>query len=255
MVFARGKAKATLNVAHRSPFPMPEKTAFETPLPPRSEPELLQRARALSGMSLARLADRCGVTVPETQSRAKGFIGQLVERALGATAASRAEPDFEELGIELKTLPVDARGRPKESTFVCTIALTEIGDIEWRDSRVRRKLARVLWVPVEALPSLALAERRLGEPLLWSPNAEEEEALRFDWEELAGLVGRGDVESIRGHLGKNLQVRPKAANSRVRRRGLDEDGAYFQAAPRGFYLRASFTHALLQKHYVLPGCG
>jgi DNA mismatch repair protein MutH len=221
-------------------------------LTPLSERELLARARALSGMPLGRLAATCGVTVPENQTRAKGWTGQLLERALGATASSRAQPDFEALGVELKSLPVDARGRPKESTFVCTIALTEIGDVEWSASRVRRKLSRVLWMPVEADAGLPLGNRRIGEPLLWSPDAEQEAGLRVDWEELAGLIGRGDLESITGHLGRHLQVRPKAANSHVRRRGLDEDGAYFDAPPRGFYLRTSFTYDLLRKHYALP---
>jgi DNA mismatch repair protein MutH len=219
---------------------------------PATESELMARARALSGVSLGELAERLGLAVPDAQLRAKGWIGQLLERALGATAGSRAKPDFETLGIELKTLPVDARGRPKESTFVCTVALTEIGEVEWEQSRVRRKLARVLWVPVEAEPSLPLATRRLGEPLLWSPDPLEEAELRFDWEELAGRIGVGELERITGHFGKSLQLRPKAAHSRVRRRGLDEDGAYVEAPPRGFYLRPSFTLRLLRKHYAPP---
>ena len=225
---------------------------FEAAGAPATESELMARARALSGVSLGQLAGQLDARVPETQLRAKGWVGQLLERALGATAGSRAKPDFEALGVELKTLPVDDRGRPKESTFVCTVALTEIGHVEWEHSRVRRKLARVLWVPVEAQPSLPLAQRRFGEPLLWSPDGEEEAELRFDWEELAGRIGVGELEAITGHFGKHLQLRPKAAHSRVRRRGLDEDGAYVETLPRGFYLRPSFTLQLLRKHYALP---
>src|SRR5688500_18797590 len=93
---------------------------FEAASAPATESELMARARALSGMSLAELARQFGIAVPEAQLRAKGWVGQLLERALGATAGSRAKPDFEALGIELKTLPVDGRGQPKESTFVCT---------------------------------------------------------------------------------------------------------------------------------------
>jgi DNA mismatch repair protein MutH len=139
-----------------------------------------------------------------------------------------------------------------ESTFVCTVALREIGDTEWSGSRVRRKLARVLWVPVEGERQIAVAARRVGEPLLWSPDSEEEKLLRFDWEELAGIIGRGATESVNARLGKCLQIRPKAASSRARRQGLDEDGAPYAALPRGFYLRASFTAELLRKHYALP---
>jgi DNA mismatch repair protein MutH len=220
--------------------------------PPRTEQELLGRAQDLAGVTLSELAATFGVEAPLDLRRAKGFVGNLVERALGATAGSRALPDFPELAIELKTLPVDRSGVPLESTFVCTIPLTEIGDVEWEESRVRRKLAHVLWVPVEGERAIAVGARRLGQPLLHRLSPEDEAELRRDWEELAGLIGRGHVESLTGHLGRCLQIRPKAASSRSRRVGIDAEGVPFSALPKGFYLRPSFTGALLQRHFALP---
>jgi len=219
---------------------------------PRDEQELALAARALAGRSLGDVAREHGLACPADLRRAKGFVGSLVERALGARAGSRSGPDFPELGIELKTLPVDERGRPVESTFVCTIPLLRVADLEWENSPVRAKLARVLWVPVEGDRQTAPATRRLGEPLLWSPSTSEEAELRFDWEELSGIIGRGDVEAVTGHLGRHLQVRPKAADSRARRMGTDRDGARISAMPRGFYLRASFTRRILEANYVIP---
>lgn len=221
-------------------------------LPPRDEAELVERAAALAGLCLAELAARLNAPVPPDLRRAKGFVGGLVERALGATAGSRALPDFPELGIELKTLPVDRLGAPVESTFVCTIPLTEIGQVEWADSRVRRKLTTVLWVPVEGERQIAVGERRIGQALLYRLTEEDEAVLRADWEELAGYIGRGHVEALTGHLGQFLQIRPKAAHSRARRVGFDADGAPFAALPKGFYLRPSFTRSLLQRHFALP---
>jgi DNA mismatch repair protein MutH len=219
---------------------------------PVDEPELLSRANSLAGVSLLELATQMDRSLPQQPRRAKGWIGLLVEQALGADGACRAVPDFTALGVELKTIPVDRRGRCQESTFVCTISLGEIGQVEWEGSRVRRKLARVLWVPVEAEPGVSFGDRRLGHPLLWSPSAEEEADLRFDWEELAGLIGRGEVDRITGHLGKYLQVRPKAASSRSRCVAADRDGTRELTLPRGFYLRARFTQAILQRHLMIP---
>jgi DNA mismatch repair protein MutH len=210
------------------------------------------RAAELAGLRLAELAGRFAVPVPPDLRRAKGFVGSLLERALGATAGSRAVPDFPELHIELKTLPVDRSGSPVESTFVCTIPLAEMSAVEWGESRVRRKLARVLWVPVEGERSIPVGERRIGQALLYELTAEDEALLRADWEELAGYIGRGHVEELRGHLGKVLQIRPKAAHSRARRVGIDAEGAPFAALPRGFYLRPSFTGSLLARHFALP---
>lgn len=218
-------------------------------LPPRSEAELLERATRIAGEKLGTLAARLGIVAPETLTRHKGWVGNLIERALGASAGSRAMPDFETLGVELKTLPVDSTGRPLESTFVCTIPLAEIGEVEWHASRVRRKLMRVLWMPVEGVRELKVPERRIGAPVLWSPSDEELAALRSDWEDLAGLIGRGAVESVTGHLGKCLQIRPKARNSHARRRGVDADGARLVTLPRGFYLRATFTEAIVRRAF------
>ncbi len=218
---------------------------------PKTEQELGSRAQALAGLTLGELAGRLGRPVPPDLKRAKGFVGELVELGLGAPAKSRSGPDFAELGVELKTLPVDRRGRPVESTFVCTIPLLSVGDLEWETSPVRAKLARVLFVPVEGEREKPVAERRLGTPLFWSPSAEDERDLKFDWEELSGRIGRGDVESITGHLGRYLQVRPKAADSHARRRALDAEGIGFAALPRGFYLRALFTERIVAAHYRL----
>ncbi len=220
--------------------------------PPLDEAELVARAAALAGLRLSELAARWNAPVPPDLRRAKGFVGSLVERALGATAGSRALPDFPELGIELKTLPVDRLGVPVESTFVCTIPLTEIGQVEWAESRVRRKLSNVLWVPVEGERQIAVGERRIGQALLYRLTEEDEAVLRADWEELAGYIGRGHVEAVTGHVGRFLQIRPKAAHSRARRVGFDAEGAPFAALPKGFYLRPSFTRALLERHFALP---
>jgi len=201
---------------------------------------------------LAQVAGRLGREVPTETRRAKGWAGALCELALGSTAGSRAVPDFQALGIELKTLPVNRMGKPLESTFVCTIPLLDVGDTEWHASRAFSKLRRVLWVPVLAERSIPIAERTFGAAFLWSPSSDEEQALRWDWEELAGLIGRGRQDEVTGHLGRFLQVRPKAANSRVRRRVRDEEGLEVLAPPRGFYLRPEFTAALVRRHLVLP---
>jgi DNA mismatch repair protein MutH len=219
--------------------------------PPASESELMARARALAGRTLGELAAELGEVAPPDMTRHKGWIGNLFEHALGATAASRDEPDFPALGVELKSLPVDGGGRPVETTFVCTIPLWEIEATPWERSRVRRKLARVLWVPFEGERARAVAERRIGAAFVWSPNPAEEADLRADWEELGGIIGRGGIESLTARLGRWLQVRPKAAHGRVRRRAIDDEGNVTGTLPRGFYLRTSFTARLIREHLVV----
>lgn len=214
--------------------------------PPKTERELLHRAGRLAGRTLGQIAGEWGVAVPRDQKRAKGWIGNLMELSLGATASTQPEPDFEYIGVELKTLPVNHNGRPRESTYVCTVPLTLVNGLEWRSSTVKKKLDRVLWVPVEADPALAVASRRIGNPFIWSPDQQQQEALRTDWEEFMERIVLGDLDRIDARHGKVLQIRPKAAHAGARIRTPTASGETGQTLPRGFYLRTGFTWQLLE---------
>ena len=133
----------------------------------------MRRCRALAGKSLGQVAAELQVAVPTSRTRAKGWAGQLIERYLGANAASQPEPDFVSLGIELKTIPVNRHGRAKESTFVCMAPMRASSGLRWSDSTVRHKLKRVLWVPVEADPGISPANSRTGNAFLWSPSPQQ----------------------------------------------------------------------------------
>jgi len=226
----------------------------ETSLPsPRSSEELLARARSVAGRPLKNIAEQLDRPVPPDLRRAKGWIGQLLESFLGASAGSRAEQDFPHLGIELKSLPVDRSGRPRESTWVCIAPLDGSLSGTWELSWVRRKLSKVLWIPVVGEGTVAPGDRLVGAALLWSPSEEEEEQLRCDFEDLAELIQTGNLAQLDAHRGSALQLRPKAASSRDLTWMLDEDANWVEVNPRGFYLRRSFTTELLERHLRMPG--
>ncbi|APS29012.1 DNA mismatch repair endonuclease MutH [Pectobacterium brasiliense] len=217
---------------------------------PPSEHTLLERAQSLAGYNLAELADIARLHLPANLKRDKGWIGILLERFLGASAGSKPEQDFPDIGVELKTIPIDEQGKPLETTFVCVAPLTGNSGVTWESSHVRHKLARVLWIPVEGSRHIPLGERRIGTPLIWSPNEEEEEQLRCDWEELMDLIVLGRVESITARHGEVLQLRPKAANSRALTEAIGEFGQPILTLPRGFYLKKTFTAPLLARHFM-----
>lgn len=218
---------------------------------PENEQVLLQRAYALAGQTLEELASAFSLPVPADLRRDKGWIGTLIEWHLGATAGSKAEQDFAHLGIELKTIPVDSRGQPLETTFVCVAPLTGNTGVSWQNCHLRHKLSRVLWVPVEGDRALPLKQRRIGSPLLWSPSPEEEEQLRADWEELMEMIVLGDVDKITARHGQYLQIRPKAANRKALTEAIGAQGQPVMTLPRGFYLKKTFTGPLLARHFLL----
>lgn len=212
---------------------------------PASEQELYLAAAALAGRTLGSIAADCGIDVPTNLRRAKGWVGELLEHVLGATAQSKPVPDFEELGIELKTVPLNPKHLPQESTFVSTVPLMHTAGLDWSDSAVRAKLARVLWVPVEASHAIPVAVRRIGRPLLWSPSVEDEAILKADWEEHMERITLGQLDELDARVGTYLQVRPKAFNSEDRTAAIDEFGVPSITVPRGFYLRTRFTRKIL----------
>ncbi len=219
---------------------------------PASLRELEIRAEALTSRTLGELARALDVSEPADSGRAKGFVGMLLEQALGADPLAGSRPDFPDLGVELKTVPVDARGEPVESTFVCSVSLAAAEHERWEESRCRRRLSHVLWVPVEGKQLGPLASRRIGRPRLWQPSPDELGILKADWEDLMGAIAAGRGGTLTAREGVALQIRPKAKNSQVRALGPGEDGAT-RMLPLGFYLRRSFVTRLLCGRPVFAG--
>ncbi|GDY27778.1 DNA mismatch repair protein MutH [Agarivorans sp. Toyoura001] len=218
---------------------------------PKTEQELFERAQSLAGLSLGELAQREGLAIPKDLKREKGWGGQLIEWCLGATAGSKPIQDFPELGIELKTIPIDNTGKPLESTYVCITPLTNIEGATWHTSNVYNKLSRVLWIPILAERQIPVDQRIVANPILWSPTAEQEQLLRSDWEELVEMISFGQIDQITARHGQVLQLRPKAANNKARTAAIGPNGQPIQTLPRGYYLRTRFTSALLRDYFQL----
>lgn len=214
---------------------------------PRTESELIERASSIVGLTLAKLASNAGISLIDVL-RDKGWVGRLVEWYLGVVSRNNPQQDFAELGIEVKTVPVSYTGKTLEATSVCTAPLTGVDGLTWENSRVRNKLSRVLWIPVEGDRAIPVKERKIGPPLTWSPSDQEDRWLHEDWEELMELIVLGKVERITARHGQYLQLKPKAANSQVRTDAYSYQGRPMKAIPRGFYLRSQFTSYILEKY-------
>lgn len=218
--------------------------------PPKTEHELLARAENLAGKTMGQLVNELsleGINVASISHPHKGAVGQWLEKYLGADAGNASKPDFTTLGIELKTLPINAQGKVSESTFVTAISLTNMPNETWKTSSVQKKLKRVLWVPVEGDKNILLQERRIGQAFLWTPKEKQQEILENDWQEFVRRIVLGQLETISAKDGVYLQIRPKAANGKSLSWGINEQGEKAKTLPRGFYLRANFTTEIYQE--------
>jgi DNA mismatch repair protein MutH len=154
--------------------------------PPDCE-ALLAHATSLCGLQIGAIAAALNVDPPSDFGAAKGFVGELIERALGASAGNDATPDFPHLGVELKTIPLRADGSPTESTWVTRVPLSGVAvSLPFEQSTVGIKLNHVLWLPIEAERSPL--DRRVGRAVLWRPSVEERSAIVADYDELMARI-------------------------------------------------------------------
>ncbi|AIY64917.1 DNA mismatch repair endonuclease MutH [Pseudoalteromonas piratica] len=219
------------------------------PNAPRDIPELMMRVNAIAGLTLGEIATQYAFKTPDNLLREKGWIGQLIEYVLGATAASKPEPDFPHLGVELKTLPISYTGKPLETTYVSITPLTNLHGVTWQNSVVKKKLSHVLWLPILSERDLAPTDRIIGSGFLWQPSQQEEALLKKDWEELTEMIALGNIEQLNGHFGQVLQLRPKAANSKALTQAIGPNGCEIMTLPRGYYLKTEFTRQILAKQF------
>jgi DNA mismatch repair protein MutH len=208
---------------------------------------LLAHARALVGADLGGLADALGLPVPVGRVRTKGWSGHVIEHELGVAVGGARGPDFEALGIELKTVPVTPALVPLESTAVCQIDPIAIAGESWETSYVRAKLARVLFVALEVQPGArSVGDRRVAAVTLWAPGVDEDAVLRADFELFVReYFRRGRAAEITGYLGAALQVRPKGRDASDLRAAYDAEGRPTRIGKSGFYLRPGFVARIL----------
>lgn len=215
----------------------------------RTKLELLDKALSLAGLTIGELANQLNVIPPSDLKKKKGWMGQLIELALGASAGSKPIQDFPEIGVELKTIPVDINLKPIESTYICTAQLIRTHELIWEKTHLRNKLSEILWLPIIGNKNDSFLIKTIGTAFLWQPDNNEINLLRQDWEELMAMISEGKIETISARTGQVLQLRPKAANGSALTNAIGLNGTIIQTRPRGFYLRTAFTAQILKNHY------
>ncbi len=212
---------------------------------PTSLSTLQIRLHRLENKTIGEIAQQIHMDLPKQLTTHKGLVGQLIEHLLGAEAGNQSQPDFISLGIELKTIPVNAAGRPQESTYVCTVPLNPLAYPTFETSVVYAKLAHVLWVPL-LTQGKCVHDWRILKAVFWKPNATELHTLQTDFNELMDIITLGGLEEVTARMGEALHIRPKAADGKQLTTFVGREGIEEKTLPRGFYLRPAFTQNILK---------
>ncbi|MGN1281205.1 MAG: DNA mismatch repair protein MutH [Succinivibrio sp.] len=215
---------------------------------PKTFEELIANLDSIMGKTIAELAKRAQLPLPISPTHGKGFTGELLEIILGASAQNLPIPDFPELGLELKTIPVNRSLEPLESTFLCHAPLTNIRSLTFENSALYSKILRVLFILISAEKNMDFTERKIEGYFFFTPDDNQLKQLRCDFNELYELVKTGCVNQINARLGQIIQMRPKAANGQALTECIGPDGEVIRTRPRGFYMRREFTKKLIEKY-------
>lgn len=180
--------------------------------------------------------------------KGKGAIGQIIEReGFGMANNNEARPDFDNLGIELKILPLKRTAKNdltvKERTKICSINYVKLIDEHWDHSHAKNKLQEILFVFYE-YNKVDPSNSTIIDYLFFQLENSDEPLIRSDWERTRGLVEKG----LAHELSESQNV--ILAASRSGAGGLSEDKWDVQpnnsqkARKRAFSLKPSFTKVL-----------
>lgn len=201
---------------------------------PKTVAELMHRAQQIEGLTIRELANILKIELPFSLKYAKGFIGQLIEVALGASAEANPIQDFPNLKIELKTIPINYDGKATQTTHVCIFHHDTFGQ-SFENSNLYNKLKKILWVPIEGNTEIPFTERHIGRAFLWELKEDDLELIKQDWEEIMDFLTTNDITQLSAKIGNQMQIRPSGK---------------IKGVPQySFYLKTSFTNKILLEEF------
>jgi DNA mismatch repair protein MutH len=205
-------------------------------------------AHAFEVETLARLRPHVGRAF-DVLAAATGRAGMggknavaTVTRALVGEPTGGRTGEFARFGIEVKTVPVDAKGRIVEAMSFPAFHHEELIYETWESSDLLGRLNRLLIVPVHREKGATRAETRLGKPFFWSPSEAELAGIATEWERFRHLIEIGQARDLpKPSETTYIHVRPKALNASDR----DVAPGGFDVIKKCFWLNQSYVGRIL----------
>lgn len=180
----------------------------------------------------------------------KGASGLIVENLLGLDNSVSPEADLEEIGVEIKVLPIYlTTGKAKEPTQVKMIDYMALPDETWENAAIRKKIERILWIAYgvrrEQGQRVGQDQYVILDSVVHTAGAHELEVFRRDWEEIRNFVAAGHADDLSCSMGEFIEPKTKGANSRDIRDCPDGAGGTAKARRRAFYFKKAYTDSVI----------
>ena len=205
--------------------------------------ELIERVELLKGQTVTNLLGA------KDYDKGKGAIGQIIEReGFGVANNSDANPDFKNLGIELKVLPLKTAAKGlsvKERTKVCSINYNGLINEKWISSHAKNKLQKILFVFYYYDKSIPVNSKIL-DYLLFELENSSEPLIKEDWERTKDLVKEGKAHLLSESQNVILAASRSGAGKLPESQWPDQPNKKYsaKAKQRAFSLKPSFTKTL-----------
>lgn len=174
--------------------------------------------------------------------RRKGSFGNALEKYyFEYDINSSPHPDFEKVGLELKTTPVKRNRNgsysAKERLVFSMIDYMTVVNEDFEHSSFLKKASKVLLITYEWQPHVDPLDYKIVLASLWGLPDRDMPQFKQDWETIVNKIRDGHAEDISSSDTMYLEACTKASNAKVRRR---QPFSAAMAKPRAWALKASY---------------
>jgi len=211
----------------------------------KNEEALMYKARQAEGKTFGEI-DKSGRIENE---KSKGQLGQIVEESFfGYEINSKSEPDFANLGIELKVTPVKRNKNgtltAKERLVLNIINYHLEAETSFYESSFWKKNEEILMMFYEWIPDIKRADYQILKSYLHNFSEEDLEIIKQDWHLITEKIKAGLAHELSEADTNYLAASTKGANKNSLRSQPFSDQMAMQ---RAFSLKQSYMTALVQK--------
>lgn len=194
--------------------------------------------------------DESGYSVKSTN---KGRFGLYLEEVyFGIKNNNRKEPDFVEIGMELKVAPLrkNSRGYSSKERMV-------LGKLDFQDALdngfmcFERKGSRILIVFYEWAKDTDNRDYKVRKVVDWTPSPEELRIIKEDWDIIQGRIAKGEAHLLSERHTRILSACTKGVDGSVL---VDQPvKGSPKAKPRALSLKAGFMTTVFRDHAGVSG--
>lgn len=216
----------------------------EKPYDETDEQSVVSYAEKLLKKTLRDVIELDSITSPKLRRGSWGTT--LEEEYFGIPSNSSPEPDFAEIGLELKSTPMKQRKNgyfvAKERLVLHMIDYNSVVDEEFLTSSLMKKIGKILLISYVWNPNQDPLDYLIEIVKTWKIPEEDLSIIEQDWQTIVGKVRAGKAHEISGSDTLYLEACTKGRDSRDVRSQPFSD---VPAKRRAWALKASYmTHIL-----------